>query len=111
MHQSFGQAVGARCQQAVGAGVRAWGPCIGPLACMPLSTLHAVGMAGGCQGWGSSRRVEGRPGLGAQPPPAASPLGRQSGSAALLSWAQEVRVSGPVTGSTGRALTNSLRAL
>ena len=42
---------------------------------------------GGCSG-----RGEGRLGLGAQPPPAARPLGRQSGSAPLVFWARGVRV-------------------
>ena len=47
---SSGQAVGARCPLAVGAGVQVWGPGTVPLVCLPCGVLHATGVAGGCPG-------------------------------------------------------------
>ena len=42
-----GRAVGVRYPRAVDAGVRAWGPCTGPVARVPCGGLRATGMAGG----------------------------------------------------------------
>ena len=42
-----GRAVGVRYPRAVGAGVRAWGPCTGPVARVPCGGLRATGLAGG----------------------------------------------------------------
>ena len=57
---SLGRAIGIRCAHAVGAGVQAWAPGTGRLACVPCWTLHAAGLVGGCLGGGFSRRCEGR---------------------------------------------------
>ena len=103
---SLGQAVGVRCPHVVRAGARAWGPGTGPLACMPCWTLRAVEPARGCPGGGSSGRGEGRLASGAQPPPAARPLGRQSGSVALALRAREVRVWEPGTDLTADAVAS-----
>ena len=42
-----GRAVGVRHPRAVGAGVRAWGPCSGPVARVPCGGLRATGVTGG----------------------------------------------------------------
>ena len=42
-----GRAVGVRYPQAVGAGVRVWGPSTCPVACMPCEGLRAAGVVGG----------------------------------------------------------------
>ena len=108
---SLGQAVGVSCPHAVGAGVRVWGPGTGPLACLPCWALRAAGVAGGCPGGGSSRRCEGRLGLGALPLPVARPWGRQPGPIARVSWARGARVWGPGTDPSVHALASWRRAL
>ena len=47
---SLGQAAGARCPIAVGAGVWVWGSGTGPVACVPCGVSGAAGVAGGCPG-------------------------------------------------------------
>ena len=62
-------------------------------SCEPA--LRAVGVAGGVLGGVPSFRGEGLWRLGACPPPAASPQGGQSGSAAHVPWARVCGRGGP----------------
>ena len=62
-----GRAVGVRYPRAVGAGVRVWGPCTGPVARVPCGGLSATGVAGGV--W-----------VQAPPLPCCPPSGRAAGA-------------------------------
>ena len=62
-----GRAVGLRYPRAVGASVRAWGPCTGPVARVPCRGLGATGVAGGA--W-----------VQAPPLPCCPPSGRAAGA-------------------------------
>ena len=69
-----------------------------------------MGVAGGRR-WGGGGRDssclrEGCPGSGTLPPPTAHPLGVLPGPAAVFSWRRELRVRGPVTDPTVRALAS-----
>ena len=56
---SLGQAVGARCPRAAGAGVRGWGPRSVPLACVPSGVSRAAGIGACCSGGGPLTVVRG----------------------------------------------------
>ena len=62
-----GWVFGVRYPGALGAGVRAWGPCNGPVARLPCGGLHATGVAGGV--W-----------VQAPPLPCCPPSGRAAGA-------------------------------
>ena len=80
------------------------------LAC-PAGRCVPRGWREVARGGGSSRRCEGRLGLGALPLPVARPWGRQPGPIARVSWARGARVWGPGTDPSVHALASWRRAL
>ena len=73
---SFGEAIWDRCPFAVGAGLRAWRPDTGPLACVLCWASRAAGPAGGCPGGGYLPELRGASGVRRSPSSGCPPLGR-----------------------------------